>query len=188
MACDSRVRSGPSPGRSVTIAMIARTSANADTRRDRSLRRLNSSGITRSLAATCATPCGSTSTALMVAGDSQSSGDRTVTVCGSVDPEAGVAASTGWRLATVSRHPVSRRQSQTDAISRTWVSRRLLPDGSRKPESMPYGRAGGTKATRAGSQRSTQVSNIEAFSWCLYRPRSSLRRHRRPRLCRKAGV
>jgi hypothetical protein len=32
---------------------------------------------------------------------------------------------------------------QTPAVSRTCVRRRLLPEGSRKPESMPYGRSSG---------------------------------------------
>ena len=31
----------------------------------------------------------------------------------------------------------------TFAISRTWVRRKWLPDGSRKPASMPYGRSSG---------------------------------------------
>lgn len=32
---------------------------------------------------------------------------------------------------------------QSAASSRTWVNRMLFPDGSRKPESIPYGRASG---------------------------------------------
>ena len=34
-------------------------------------------------------------------------------------------------------------QSQAVAGSRTWVMRKLLPDGSRNPESIPYGRSSG---------------------------------------------
>ncbi|VBA32695.1 hypothetical protein LAUMK35_05306 [Mycobacterium pseudokansasii] len=49
----------------------------------------------------------------------------------------------------------SQLAAQAD-MSVNWVSRMLLPDGSRKPESMPYGRCSGgsvNSTPRAGSSR-----------------------------------
>src|SRR5580700_11076115 len=53
-ACDRRARRPSSPGSSTTIATTTRTNPAPNNKRDRSLRPLNCSGISRSSAATCA--------------------------------------------------------------------------------------------------------------------------------------
>ena len=55
------------------------------------------------------------------------------------------ASSLGFALAGGSVALGIARFAQGLASSLTWVSRKLLPDGSRKPESMPYGYSSGSE-------------------------------------------
>jgi NAD(P)-dependent dehydrogenase (short-subunit alcohol dehydrogenase family) len=57
---------------------------------------------------------------------------------------ARTAAEAALRAALrTARRAAAALPAQTPAVSRTCVSRRLLPEGSRNPESMPYGRSSG---------------------------------------------